>query len=50
MIMSVWKEVGFFMVVFLAGLQNIPSDYYEAAQGRRLDRLAGVPIHHACRF
>ncbi|HWV35968.1 MAG TPA: sugar ABC transporter permease [Thermomicrobiales bacterium] len=31
-IMSVWKEVGFFMVVFLAGLQNIPSDYYEAAR------------------
>jgi multiple sugar transport system permease protein len=31
-IMSIWKEVGFFMVVFLAGLQNIPSDYYEAAK------------------
>lgn len=31
-LMSVWKEVGFFMVVFLAGLQNIPTDYYEAAR------------------
>lgn len=31
-IMSVWKEVGFFMVVFLAGLQSIPNDYYEAAK------------------
>ncbi|MGI8484009.1 MAG: carbohydrate ABC transporter permease [Thermomicrobiales bacterium] len=31
-IMSVWKEVGFFMVVFLAGLQSIPSDFYEAAK------------------
>ena len=31
-IMSVWKEVGFFMVVFLAGLQSIPSDLYEAAK------------------
>jgi multiple sugar transport system permease protein len=31
-IMSVWKEVGFFMVVFLAGLQSIPSDYAEAAK------------------
>jgi ABC-type sugar transport system permease subunit len=31
-LMSVWKEVGFFMVVFLAGLQNIPSDYHEAAK------------------
>jgi ABC-type sugar transport system permease subunit len=31
-IMSVWKEVGFFMVIFLAGLQSIPSDYAEAAK------------------
>jgi multiple sugar transport system permease protein len=31
-IMSVWKEVGFFMVVFLAGLQSIPADYAEAAK------------------
>ena len=31
-IMSIWKEVGFFMVIFLAGLQNIPSDYHEAAR------------------
>ena len=31
-IMSVWKEVGFFMVVFLAGLQAIPGDLYEAAR------------------
>jgi multiple sugar transport system permease protein len=31
-IMDVWKNTGFAMLVFLAGLQNIPSDYYEAAQ------------------
>ena len=31
-ILSVWKEVGFFMVIFLAGLQNIPSDFTEAAR------------------
>lgn len=31
-VMSVWKEVGFFMVVFLAGLQAIPPDYDEAAR------------------
>jgi multiple sugar transport system permease protein len=31
-IMSVWKEIGFFMVIFLAGLQNIPSDFHEAAR------------------
>jgi multiple sugar transport system permease protein len=27
-----WKEVGYFMVIFLAGLQTIPSVYYEAAR------------------
>jgi multiple sugar transport system permease protein len=31
-IMSVWKEVGFFMVIFLAGLQNIPATLVEAAK------------------
>lgn len=28
---SVWKDLGFVMVLFLAGLQAIPEDYYEAA-------------------
>ncbi len=31
-IMDVWKNAGFAMLVFLAGLQNIPQDYYESAQ------------------
>jgi multiple sugar transport system permease protein len=30
--MSVWKGLGFSMVIFLAGLQNIPEMYYEAAR------------------
>lgn len=30
-ITSVWKDIGFLMVMFLAGLQNIPDTYYEAA-------------------
>lgn len=29
---SIWKELGFYMVIFLAGLQNIPIVYYEAAR------------------
>jgi multiple sugar transport system permease protein len=28
---SVWKDMGFLMVMFLAGLQGIPREYYEAA-------------------
>lgn len=28
---SAWKDLGFVMVIFLAGLQSIPQDYYEAA-------------------
>ncbi len=31
MIMSIWQGVGFQMVIFLAGLQDIPEDLYEAA-------------------
>lgn len=30
-IMRIWKETGYAMVIFLAGLQAIPSMYYEAA-------------------
>jgi len=28
---SVWKDIGFVMIMFLAGLQGIPEVYYEAA-------------------
>lgn len=31
-IMSVWKSVGYTMVIFLAGLTTIPSEFYEAAK------------------
>jgi multiple sugar transport system permease protein len=30
-VLSIWKGVGYWMVIFLAGLQGIPQDYYEAA-------------------
>jgi multiple sugar transport system permease protein len=29
--MSVWRDVGYYMVIFLAGLQTIPRDLHEAA-------------------
>lgn len=31
-IATVWSRVGFFMVIFIAGLQAIPADYYEAGR------------------
>ena len=30
-IMSVWKSFGYNMIIFIAGLQNIPQYLYEAA-------------------
>lgn len=30
-IAAIWKETGFFLIIFLAGLANIPSDLHEAA-------------------
>jgi sn-glycerol 3-phosphate transport system permease protein len=31
MLVVIWKQVGFYMIFYLAGLQNLPSDVYEAA-------------------
>jgi multiple sugar transport system permease protein len=30
-VMATWKNVGFYIVLFLAGLQNVPRELYEAA-------------------
>jgi multiple sugar transport system permease protein len=30
-ICAIWKEVGFFVIIFLAGLQRVPKELYEAA-------------------
>jgi multiple sugar transport system permease protein len=38
MIVGIWKNFGFYMVIYLAGLQSIPRDLYEAA---RLDGASG---------
>lgn len=32
MMMVIWKEAGFFMIFYLAGLQNLPKEAYEAAE------------------
>ncbi len=31
MVVTIWKGLGYYMVVYLAGLQGIPADLYEAA-------------------
>jgi multiple sugar transport system permease protein len=31
-IVGIWKSVGFYMVIYIAGLQTIPPEYYEAAR------------------
>lgn len=31
-IVSIWKNMGYFMVIYLAAMQNIPSTLYEAAE------------------
>ncbi len=31
-IVAIWKSAGYFMIILLAGIQDIPSDYLEAAQ------------------
>lgn len=41
LIVSVWSAVGFYMILFIAGMQSIPGDYYEAA---RIDGAGGWSI------
>lgn len=31
MIMAVWQSIGFYMIIFIAGLQGIPPEFYDAA-------------------
>lgn len=40
-IVAVWKNLGYYMVIFLAGLQSIPAPLYEAA---RIDGAASVRL------
>jgi len=42
--MSIWQAVGFHMVIWLAGLQTIPGDLYEAAE------LDGAGTWHRFRY
>ena len=31
LIIAIWQQIGYYVIVFLAGIQNIPTDLYEAA-------------------
>ncbi len=31
-VINIWKQTGYFMIFYLAGLQTIPKDFYEAAE------------------
>ncbi|KYC40837.1 lactose ABC transporter permease [Scytonema hofmannii PCC 7110] len=42
MAVTVWKGLGYYMVIYLAGLQSIPSDIYEAAA---IDGSDGIRKH-----
>jgi multiple sugar transport system permease protein len=47
MLMAIWRGLGFLMVIFLAGLQTIPKDLYEAAEvdgASRWQRFWGITI------
>ena len=39
-IMSVWQGLGYPIIIFLSGLKNIPTEYYEAAQ------IDGANLYH----
>ncbi|TVY01364.1 carbohydrate ABC transporter permease [Cohnella terricola] len=40
--MMVWKEAGYFMIFYLAGMQQIPKDLYEAAAVSGLGTAASI--------
>lgn len=42
MAVTVWKGLGYYMVIYLAGLQSIPADLYEAAS---IDGSDGIRKH-----
>jgi len=41
-VMMVWKEAGYFMIFYLAGMQQIPKDLYEAAAVSGVGTLTSI--------
>ena len=44
--MDVWKNTGFFMIIFIAALQGVPKNIIEAAIMDGTSRLAPLLAHH----
>ncbi len=42
MVVTIWKGIGYYMVIYLAGLQSIPVDIWEAAE---IDGARGIKKH-----
>ena len=47
MIIITWKYIGFAVILFLAGLQSIPEELFEAAAIDGATLLADAAAHHA---
>ena len=41
-----WKQMGFFILLYLAALQNVPKELYESAATDGASTLQVVPAHH----
>ncbi|MBC7824306.1 MAG: sugar ABC transporter permease [Candidatus Parcubacteria bacterium] len=55
MVVTIWKGLGYYMVIYLAGLQSIPEDLYEAAaidgsDGFRKHWDITIPLMHPYLF
>jgi multiple sugar transport system permease protein len=51
MLLSIWQGVGFQMVIYLAGLQEIPQDLYEAAEvdgANKLQQFFFITLPQLC--
>ena len=46
-LLAVWKNFGYAMIIFVAGLQSIPESLYEAARIDGAGSLAALPADHA---
>ncbi len=46
MVTAIWLRIGFNMVIYLAGLQSVSPELYEAARLDGRAAVAAVPQHH----